>query len=63
LVCEAFHGPKPEDRPFVCHRNDNGHDNRACNLYWGTQDDNDWDAWCKAAAADPAFADLEPAPF
>jgi hypothetical protein len=63
LVCEAFHGPKPADRPFVCHRNDCGTDNRAVNLYWGTADDNAFDAWCKAAVDDPVLNALEPAPF
>jgi hypothetical protein len=39
LVCEAFHGPRPEGY-FACHKNDRGMDNRAENLYWGSAEDN-----------------------
>jgi hypothetical protein len=40
MVCEAFHGPAPIDRPIVIHLNENGTDNRAENLRWGTQKEN-----------------------
>lgn len=40
LVCEAFHGPAPEGKPWVLHKNGNPRDNRAENLYWGTPKEN-----------------------
>lgn len=43
LVAEAFHGPRPAGL-FVCHRNDIRTDNRSINLYYGTPQDNAWDA-------------------
>ena len=36
IVAEAFI-PNPENKPFVCHKNSNPHDNRAENLRWDTQ--------------------------
>lgn len=44
IVCEFFHGPPPANRPFACHRNDVGDDNRAVNLYWANQTQNLEDA-------------------
>lgn len=40
LVCEAFHGPAPEGKPLACHWDGNPRNNRADNLYWGSQADN-----------------------
>jgi hypothetical protein len=40
LVCEAFHGTPPPDRPHTLHRDDNRQNNRSSNLYWGTHGDN-----------------------
>lgn len=40
LVCEAFHGPAPEDKPWALHRNGQAGDNRPENLYWGNAQDN-----------------------
>jgi hypothetical protein len=40
LVCDAFHGPKPFDGAVVIHINEDGLDNRAENLKWGTQKEN-----------------------
>ena len=40
LVCEAFHGPAPEGKPYVLHRDENPRNNRPDNLYWGTQKEN-----------------------
>jgi len=40
LICEAFHGPPPDDKPIVIHINENALDNRPCNLKWGTQKEN-----------------------
>ena len=37
LVCEAFHGSAPIDRPVCMHLNENSRDNRPANLAWGTQ--------------------------
>ena len=45
MVCEAFNGPSPGgERVIVCHRNDVKTDNRAENLYWGTNAENAADA-------------------
>ena len=45
LICEAFNGPCPgPHKPHVCHRNDIKDDNRAENLYWGSDLDNKQDA-------------------
>lgn len=45
LVCEAFHGPQPADKPLVRHLNDQSLDNRAENLAWGTSAENIADAF------------------
>ena len=38
LICEAFHGPKPEGSTVVAmHNDENSANNRANNLSWGTQ--------------------------
>jgi hypothetical protein len=42
LVCEAFHGPRPEGMQ-VRHLNGNETDNRASNLAWGTRSENEID--------------------
>lgn len=42
LVCEAFHGPRPEGSE-VRHLNGNPADNRALNLVWGTRSENELD--------------------
>ena len=39
LVLAAFVGPRPVEH-VICHRNDDGHDNRLSNLYYGTAEDN-----------------------
>lgn len=44
LVCEAFHGPRPNDRPLALHRDGNHLNNRPDNLYWGTPKENAQDA-------------------
>ena len=44
LVAEAFHGPRPKGLN-CCHRNDVADDNRAENLYWGTQRQNRLDSY------------------
>lgn len=44
LVCEAFHGPQPEDKSFVLHWDDNKGNNRADNLRWGTNRENQRDS-------------------
>lgn len=40
LVCEAFHGPAPDDKPYVIHIDENAHNNRPENLRWGSQKEN-----------------------
>lgn len=44
VVCETYHGPPPEDKPWALHRNGKHHDNRPENLYWGTPKENAQDA-------------------
>lgn len=44
LVCEAFHGPAPDDKPWALHRNGDPSDNRPENLYWGDNSDNQRDS-------------------
>jgi hypothetical protein len=45
LICEAFHGPSRDPlKQNACHRNDIKDDNRAENLYWGSDLDNKQDA-------------------
>lgn len=40
LVCEAFHGPAPAEKPICMHLDENSRNNRADNLSWGTQREN-----------------------
>lgn len=40
LVCEAFHGPAPEGRPYCLHGDEDARNNRPDNLSWGTQKQN-----------------------
>ena len=40
LVCEAFHGPAPEGKPYVLHIDENARNNKPDNLMWGTQKEN-----------------------
>lgn len=44
LVCMAFHGLPPDDKPLACHRNGIRTDSRPCNLRWGDHADNAADA-------------------
>lgn len=52
LICEAFHGPPPKDKPVVIHINENALDNRPENLKWGTMKENmnmpKYIAYCKS---------------
>ena len=43
LVLEAFEGDKSEDAPVTRHLNGIRHDNRLCNLKWGTYAENERD--------------------
>lgn len=40
LVCEAFHGPAPSERPNCLHGDEDATNNRPDNLAWGTQKEN-----------------------
>lgn len=40
LVCEAFHGLAPFDKPVCMHMDENSRNNRPYNLRWGTQKQN-----------------------
>lgn len=40
LVCEKFHGPRPDATWLVRHLDGDRFNNHACNLAWGTQKEN-----------------------
>jgi hypothetical protein len=40
LICEAFNGPAPDDKPVCMHLDENAANNRPTNLAWGTQKEN-----------------------
>ena len=40
LICEAFHGPAPDDKPVCMHLDENSRNNQPSNLAWGTQKEN-----------------------
>lgn len=40
LVCEAFHGAPPDDKPVCMHLDENSRNNRSSNLAWGSQREN-----------------------
>ena len=40
LICEAFHGSAPADKPVCMHLDENSRNNRPDNLAWGTQKEN-----------------------
>lgn len=40
LVCEAFHGPAPDDKQLVMHGDEDALNNRPNNLQWGSQREN-----------------------
>lgn len=52
LICEAFHGPAPADRPNCLHDDENARNNRPSNLIWGSQKENlnapGFIAYCKS---------------
>lgn len=43
LVCEAFHGTSPADKPHVLHGDGDSKNNRQENLRWGTRKENERD--------------------
>jgi len=60
LVAESFLGPRPEGA-VILHLTDDGHDNRACHLRYGTPEENETD---KAVNRwNEAHANAESAPF
>lgn len=40
LVCEAFHGSAPTDKPVCMHLDEDSRNNRPANLAWGSQREN-----------------------
>lgn len=40
LICEAFHGLAPADKPVCMHMDENSRNNRPSNLQWGSQKEN-----------------------
>ena len=40
LVCAAFHGTAPPDKPNVLHNDEDSRNNKPGNLHWGTQKEN-----------------------
>lgn len=43
LVCETFHGPSPEGKPWALHWDDNPENNTPENLRWGSTEENEAD--------------------
>jgi hypothetical protein len=43
LVCTAFHGAPPKDKPVVRHLDGDPTNNHADNLRWGTRSENEFD--------------------
>jgi hypothetical protein len=43
VVCEAFHGPAPQDKPQARHLDGNQLNNHSSNIAWGSQLDNERD--------------------
>lgn len=58
LVAAAFLGRCLEGY-IICHRNDDGFDNRLVNLYYGTREDNELDRYINGLPLD----EMEEAPF
>ena len=56
LVCEAFHGPAPENKPYCLHKDEDARNNRPGNLKWGTQKENlnapGFITYCKSRTGD-----------
>ena len=50
LVCEAFHGPRP-DGMFALHKDDDPINASEDNLYWGTSKENGHDRVSNGGAA------------
>lgn len=46
MVCRAFHGLPPVDKPFCDHINRRKDDNRPCNLHWVSCKENNDNADC-----------------
>lgn len=40
VICEAFHGPAPVDKPICLHEAENSRNNQPDNLKWGTNKEN-----------------------
>lgn len=59
LVATAFYGPAPFVGALVRHLDDNGHNNRASNLRWGTYEENAMDAVANGRHRGKAFTDEE----
>jgi len=43
VVCEAFHGPRPDDKPLVAHADGNPSNNFSDNLRWASFKENESD--------------------
>jgi len=62
LVCEAFHGPQPEGKQCVAHRDGDVENNRPQNVYWATYLENaaDRDRHGTTAKGDASGAKTHP---
>jgi hypothetical protein len=56
LVCEAFRGPAPDDKPYCIHLDENAANNKIENVSWGTQKENlnapGFIAYCRGRTGD-----------
>ena len=56
LICEAFKGPPPDEKPVCMHLDENSRNNQPENLAWGTQRENlnapGFLAYCRSRTGD-----------
>lgn len=53
MVAEAFIGPRPDNKPFVLHWDDDPSNNHVSNLRWGDRRDNAYDLYRNKTVRSP----------